>query len=84
MLRGALYKDQLVDLLVEVVCRPLLEGYLLLDYWQLLAGGRLVGLSKVPKEGVLPICIGDLFCRLVAYSGVGQGSTATSRRHIQW
>ena len=55
MLRGALYKDQLADLLVEVVCRPLLEGYLPLDYQQFLAGGRLVGLSKAPKEGVLPI-----------------------------
>ena len=66
MLRGALYKDQLADLLVEVVCRPLLEGYLPLDYQQFLAGGRLVGLSKAPKEGVRPICIGDLFRRLVA------------------
>ena len=60
MLRGALYKDQLADLLVEVVCQQLLEGYLPLDYWQLLAGWLLVGLSKEPKEGVWPICIGDL------------------------
>ena len=52
---------QLADLLVEVVCRPLLEGYLPLDYQQFLAGGRLVGLSKAPKEGVQPICIGDLW-----------------------
>ena len=43
MLRGALYKDQLADLLVEVVCQQLLEGYLPLDYWQLLAGGLLQG-----------------------------------------
>ena len=55
-----------MDLLVEVVCQPLLEGYLPLGYQQFLAGGRLVGLSKAPKQGVLPICIGDLFCRLVA------------------
>ena len=66
MLWGALYKDQLADLLVEVFCRPLLEGYLPLDYQQFLAGGWLVGLSKAPMEGVLPICIGDLFFRLVA------------------
>ena len=64
MLRGALCKDQLADLLVEVVCRPLLEDYLPLDYRQVLAGGRLVGLFKAPKEGVRPICIGDLFRRL--------------------
>ena len=32
MLRGALYKDQLADLFVEVFCLPLLEGYLPLDY----------------------------------------------------
>ena len=37
MLRGALYKDQLVELLVEVDCLPLLEGYLQLDYQQYLA-----------------------------------------------
>ena len=64
MLRGALYKDQLAELLVEVACRPLLEGYLPLYYGWCLARGRLVGLSKVPKEGVRPICIGDLFRRL--------------------
>ena len=66
MLWGALYKDQLADLLVEVFCWPLLEGYLPLDYQQFLAGGLLVGLSKAPKEGVWPICISDLFHRLVA------------------
>ena len=72
MLRGALYKDQLADLLVEVVCLPLLKGYLPLDYQQLLAGGLLVGLSKAPKEGVLPICIRDLFCRLVGKAVIQQ------------
>ena len=66
MLWGQLYKDQLADLLVEVICLPLLEGYLPLDYQPFLAGGLLVGLFKAPKEGVLAICIGDLFCRLVA------------------
>ena len=85
MLRGALYKDQLADLLVEVVCLPRLEGYLPLDYQQFLAGGRLVGLSKAPKQGVLPICIGDLFCRLVAKALIqwcGPGFHTTFRRHI--
>ena len=70
MLQGALYKNQLADLLVEVVCLPLLEGHLPLDYLQYLAGGWLVGFSKAPKEGVQPICIGDLFCRLVAKASI--------------
>ena len=85
MLWGGLYKDQLADLFVEVVCWPLLEGYLPLAYQQFLAGGQLVGLSKAPKEGVLPICIGDLFSRLVAKALIqwcGPGFHTTFRRHI--
>ena len=43
MLWGALYKDQLADLLVEVVCLPLLEGYLsAVSSWRA-AGGSLQG-----------------------------------------
>ena len=56
----------LMDRIAEVIFRPMAAGYLPPKYRELLAGGRLVALSKAPKTGIRPICIGDHWRRLVA------------------
>ena len=55
------------DLMTQVAnawVKQLAAGYLQSSYRQVLAGGRLIALSKYPKPGVHPICISDALRRL--------------------
>ena len=66
MWAGVQEDQQLLDQAARVFFRPIAEGYLPVRYRDLLAGGRLVALSKFPKPGVRPICVGNAWRRLVA------------------
>jgi hypothetical protein len=63
---GVQEDQELLDQAARVFFRPIAEGYLPVRYRDLLAGGRLVALSKFPKPGVRPICVGNAWRRLVA------------------
>ena len=52
MWAGVQEDQQLLDQAARVFFRPIAEGYLPVRYRDLLAGGRLVALSKFPKPGV--------------------------------
>ena len=58
--------EELMDNLATFWARPLAMGYLPPQYRADLAGGRLIALSKHPKECIRPICITDALRRLVA------------------
>ena len=63
------HDHDLVQSIAEVWVLPAARGYLPPKYLSLLAGDRLVALSKSPNPGVRPICISDALRRLV---GKGQ------------
>ena len=64
---GGVQEDQqLLDQVASVFFRPIAEGYLPKRYRELLAGGRLVALSKFPKPGIRPICVGNAWSLLVS------------------
>ena len=52
------YDNDLMTHVADIWDKPL-AGYLPSPYRQVLAGGRLIALSKHPKPGVRPICISD-------------------------
>ena len=66
MFAGVQKDKDLMDRIASVFFRPIAEGYLPTRYRALLAGGRLVALSKFPKTGILPIVVGNAWRRLVA------------------
>ena len=66
MFAGAQKDTDFMDRIARVFFRPIAEGYLPSRYRALLAGGRLVALSKFPKTGIRPIVVGNAWRRLVA------------------
>ena len=63
---GPLLANQEVgQLLVDQILVPLSVGYVPPMYAHIYSGGRLIAMSKFPKEGSRPLAIGDCFCRLV-------------------
>ena len=63
---GPLLADQEVgQLLVDQILVPLSIGYVPPLYAHIYSGGRLIAMSKFPKEGSRPLAIGDCFRRLV-------------------
>ena len=53
------------QLLVDLILVPLSQGYVPPMYSHIYAGGRLIAMSKFPKDGSRPLAIGDCFRRLV-------------------
>ena len=66
MWKGVRADKALLDRVAVILLRPVAAGYLPPAYRDDLAGGRLVAISKFPKPGIRPICIGDTWRRLVA------------------
>ena len=63
---GPLIEDaDLMQDMSKAFFRPLAEGYLPPSIRDIMAGGRLVALSKRPKKGIRPICIGNAWRRLL-------------------
>mgnify|MGYP003338948123 FL=1 len=64
MWEGFLNDIEFLHTLAKVYFRPIAEGFTPVNHRRLFCGGRLIALSKAPKPGIRPICIGNAWRKI--------------------
>ena len=82
MWEGFLNDIEFLHTLAKVYFRPIAEGFTPVNHRRLFCGGRLIALSKAPKPGIRPICIGNAWRRIVA-RGILKKCNSSIARYFQ-